>query len=693
MALLLLLLSLSTHICSQQPPGQPAGQATERRLQIRQIVFQGARVFSDNDLRSRLQHLGEKGFINSLRNRDVYTTEKGQRDAVLIREFLAERGYLRAFVSDPRVEYINPADEQRTSGEIPVRVVFTIAEGSLHILRTVDVVGAKLISSDDARAQFDLKRGDMLNSRLIEHGVNRLRAIYGRTGYLRLAATVDLANVEPEGDNKVLADLQITLSEGSQYRLGNLNFTGRKRTREGVLRLAMPLDEGDLFDYSKWERGLYQINRLGLFEPVSPTDAEFKFDEKNGTVEVDLKLVERGHQRVDISAGGGSVGGTTGGIDYSNVNLTGRSDRFTTSVRLGTRERNASANYSTTLQTAKPFGIDLSGYYKRYEYVDVRSLEGGRLPLLVEEGYGASAGIRFPLGSTRTALAAQTTAGLIYSISATDQKTSIETTATQSTVQLGLLTPYLLHDSLDRAFDPRRGSRFLAGTELGGRALGGSLNTVKPMFDYRIFAPLAKRESPEPVVLGMRLRASYIGAFGEPFRPEAFASVSGVPFFKRFFVGGETEVRGYNSNSISPIGQVDRYMVLEGEQPVLTSSAIQPIGGDSQLIVNAELRAPLFWRFSTAAFVDYGASYNLRRLAEEQFASEGSLIVLRPVNFNYPSYRISAGAELRFLVPLVNLPIRLIFSGNPNAQRAVPAGSLLLPEKRFAFRFGFGRTL
>ncbi|HEU4387478.1 MAG TPA: BamA/TamA family outer membrane protein, partial [Blastocatellia bacterium] len=694
MTLLILIVSFSAQVLSPQstgqqsgqPPGQPSGNAAERRLRIERIVFQGARVFSDSDFRSRLQHLAEKGFIDSLRHRDVYTPEKGQQDALLISEFLGEKGYLRAFVGEPRVEYVNPADEHRTSGDISVRIVFTIAEGSLHKLRSLNIAGSKLISTEDAQAQFDLKPGDALGSKLIERGINRLRAVYGRNGYLQFTATIDLANIEPAGDNDVMVTLQITLNEGSQYTLGNLEFPGRKRTREDVLLRAIPLNPGEVFDYLKWERGLYQINRLGLFDPVSPADAEFKYDEKKGEVAVTLKLVERDHQRVDFSGGGGSVGGATAGVDYSNINLTGRGDRFSASLRLGTREESASASYSTAIQKARPLGIDLSGFYKRIEYIDVKSLTGGQLPLFVEKTWGANFGITAPLGSARSALVPQTTAGLLYSISETDLRNSIETPASNQPVfRLGSLTPYLLHDTLDRAFDPRRGSRLAFGTEIGARAIGGSLNTVKPVFDYRFFAPVAKHDSAEPVVIGMRLRASHIRAFGDPFLPDTFASVAGVPFSKRVFVGGEVEVRGYTSNSISPIARVDRFVIVEGEAPVLTSSDIQPVGGDSQLIFNGELRTPLFWRFSAAAFADYGASYNLRNLSEEQFARGSSLTVVRPADINYPSWRVSTGVELRFLVPAVNLPIRLIFAANPNAQRSVPAGSLLVPEKRFGF--------
>jgi len=48
-------------------------------------------------------------------------------------------------------------------------------------------------------------------------------------------------------------------------------------------------------------------------------------------------------------------------------------------------------------------------------------------------------------------------------------------------------------------------------------------------------------------------------------------------------------------------------------------------------------------------------------------------------------YRSSVGMELRFQVPVVNVPFRLIYAFNPNARQE-------LNEKRSVFRFSVGRT-
>jgi outer membrane protein insertion porin family len=205
------------------------------------------------------------------------------------------------------------------------------------------------------------------------------------------------------------------------------------------------------------------------------------------------------------------------------------------------------------------------------------------------------------------------------------------------------------------------------------------------------------------MVVGFRVRASQISSVGRRFRPEALSSVGGVPIFKRFFVGGQQEVRGYDVNSLAPLARVDRSAIQNGEEPVLLSSEVRPIGGDTEVVLNAEYRIPLVWRLSAAAFADFGASFNIRHLSPERVESVGSIqpfdtpvvieTVLRPINSGLPDYRLSVGAELRIQVPVFNVPLRLIVSANPNAQRRPPPGVSFAPEKRFTFGFGFGRVV
>jgi hypothetical protein len=54
------------------------------------------------------------------------------------------------------------------------------------------------------------------------------------------------------------------------------------------------------------------------------------------------------------------------------------------------------------------------------------------------------------------------------------------------------------------------------------------------------------------------------------------------------------------------------------------------------------------------------------------------------------AFKTSTGAEVRFFMPVLNVPFRLIFAFNP--QRGGVFNNDLSPAKNFTFRFAVGST-
>jgi outer membrane protein insertion porin family len=267
-------------------------------------------------------------------------------------------------------------------------------------------------------------------------------------------------------------------SQTRQFRLGTLSLTGNTHTKEFVIRRMIPLSEGDIFNQSLWEFGLDQINRTGLFEPIQPNDVVMKPDQTTGLIDVELHLTERDRQRVDMSGGGGTTGGASISLDYTNTNLTGRGDRLIGRLRIGTRERSGAATFSTMSYGRVPISFDLSGFFERLEFVNASTLEQGREPLFIERTAGGSVGMFLPLNHSRYTIAAVTRIGLVYSFTSTNLADAFLITGApvgsleQSGLRTGSLTPMFVHDTLDRLLDPQRGEQLVLGAELGARANG-----------------------------------------------------------------------------------------------------------------------------------------------------------------------------------------------------------------------------
>ncbi len=58
--------------------------------------------------------------------------------------------------------------------------------------------------------------------------------------------------------------------------------------------------------------------------------------------------------------------------------------------------------------------------------------------------------------------------------------------------------------------------------------------------------------------------------------------------------------------------------------------------------------------------------------------------------FNWADFKTSTGVEIRFFMPVLNVPFRLIFAMNP--QRSGVFDNTLNPQSKFQFRFAVGST-
>jgi outer membrane protein insertion porin family len=718
MKALLLAATILLSLAGQQSPPQnkqpqpPVPDKPQPTLEIEEVVFEGNQVFTSEELKRQLHLVGEDVLMRRFGRRNFYTRERFQADAASLLRYMSGRGYLRASIGEPKIRFINIEDAARTSGDVPIRLIIPVSEGYLHRLGNLTVIDGSVLTGEQARALFPIKTGDVIDAGQMDDVLNRMRIYYGRLGHLQFAPTIDF-KFAPAVKGESVTDITIRLNEGKRFTLGRLEFSGNRRTLDLPLRRIIPLTEGDFFDFARLEEGINRLNRTNLFEPITTADAIITYDQARVAADVELRLKELDVQRIDVSGGAGTFGSFSIGLDYSNINLTGRLDSFAALLRLGNLEQTVSARYGTTLMTARPVTLNYSGSFQRYVFVDAQTQGENRRPLYIQTAGGLGAGVTVPLAKGRNTLGAATVGSLFYSLNFNSledlvaQRASTASDIQQSNIRLASLTPALTHDTLDRNFDPLRGMRMTTGVEVADRAFGGNINTVRPWVDFRQFIPLNPGMlEGERNVFGYRLRAAHIASFGRPFEATTLSVINGVPIFSRYFVGGMTEVRGYPINSIAPLARVDRLLAIGNNPPVLINSNVQPIGGDTQLIANAEYRAPVMNRLSMAAFFDIGSSFNAQRLEEERFVSPVQLVppiagatlttVVRPlgdVANQIPNYRISLGGELRILVPVVNLPLRLIFAYNPNAQVNPPPTTLLAPEKRFVFVFGLGRTL
>ena len=138
---------------------------------------------------------------------------------------------------------------------------------------------------------------------------------------------------------------------------------------------------------------------------------------------------------------------------------------------------------------------------------------------------------------------------------------------------------------------------------------------------------------------GLRGQVGYLRPYG---------GTETLPYYLRYFLGGENQIRGFDLRTVGPINEDN-----------------QLIGGNKFVLFNAEYYVDIAPQVRALAFHDAGQSFDETR------------------RINLRELRTSSGLELRVVLPVVNMPFRLIYSWNAYRDAFQP---------RKGFRFAVGTT-
>ncbi len=431
-----------------------------------------------------------------------------------------------------------------------------------------------------------------------------------------------------------------------------------------------------------------------------------KPDEKSGQVDVTVKVKEKSMQSIGLTGGVSGISGSFIGVNYTTNNLRGRGESLEFALTVGTRTTDFVISFSEPYLLDTRWSMGLSVFNQRYRFdtysaYGFASFIGGQpYELFTRHTTGATINISRPLGFSFWRM------GTSYSyqnISITDiapgyepfalgQLIGFTPTGSAKDALKGIIrsevTPVLSYNSTNHFFNPTRGSSLTLSVAVSGGFLGGDFNMYRPTVEYRHFFA-DKWISKGRNVFGFRLLGEYVTAYGNTY----------VPFFERFFIGGETTIRGFDIRSISPLAISTAPALDSAGNPIIDLNTglqridrnIIAVGGDTLGILNAEYRIPIVGPLSVAAFYDMGLSRVSRPNALGSFGTTKVDLIQATNNV----IRGSTGAEIQFLLPVVSAPFRLIFAYNPQIfQSTIYVGTvpLTIREPRKDIKFTIGRS-
>lgn len=688
------------------------------KVKVGKIDIQGNDVFGDRAVIRAMKNLRPIGVPHSILLENIfaktYDLSKLEQDKDMIRNFYQERGYFMARPLDQTVtirkvgggKFRVPLFYMNKPG-IRADVTIPVEEGHLYKIRNWNYVGVKLFRVPESLTPqlFRMAPGDVFSTAKFRKGIDQMRELYGQFGYIDFVP--DPVPEPIPGSDQI--DITINVDEGKQFFVRRIDFSGNSTTRDKVIRRELLLDEGDLFNSKMWELSVLRLNQLGYFEQLKKEDAaQITRDARNNTVDILLKVKERGKNTVGLTGGVSGIAGSFIGFNYSTNNFLGLGETLSLDSQLGDRLRNVTFGFTEPYFLDRPIQLGFTVFTQRFSYDQGRevSLFTGRnlipyfealgtqnLMNYVSNGKGFTVFTSYPLKRSFARI------GLSYGYS--DSKYQPLTTAAAAYfnyssfqnlsgpnslngIRTSQLIPSYTYNTVNHPLNPTGGKSISISGGFAGSFLGGNVNMIQPSVDFRYFKPSPFKKNH---ILGLRLMGSFVTGYGGRVAPP----------FNRYYIGGEQDVRGFEIWGISPIAFIPSSATVDvlnddGSarlQKVITNGAesyvkvqqtipiyqFVPVGGDAEAVANFEYRIPIAGPVTLAAFFDAGMNKILRpgqlslnpsRLTELNgtFPSAGFTgnAVIAPGS---QKIRTSTGLELQVLLPVVNAPFRIYWAYNP----------------------------
>lgn len=503
--------------------------------------------------------------------KSYYSEASAEAAATALTLFYREEGFNNVSVTPEVVFY----DEGRAAA-----LHFKVDEGARTRFARIDFAGNHALDNSELEHALKIFPQDPFTREKVRLGRRAILSAYARAGYLQAEIIPEVHISLGETD----AEVTYHVKEGDQTLFGEVTLEGNEKTRNRVILRALRIRPGEPYNPEailESQRRLYKTGHFSSvrFDPVqekeSRDSAKHEADQAKGPRRQNLKLtvVERSRIALDFGAGYGDRERFRGFIGLTHQNLFGTGHSLT-----GRMERSR-VEERYFLIHRKPWFFDESitarttASYFRDDEVSF-DLETFSLVTGVEKRFSP-----------------RLTGALLYQIErkkTTNVPEQAELTAEdEDTYTIGSLNPSLLYDTRDDPFNPKSGSVTSLVVRDAAKILASDVQLVKVTLQRRSYHSISRK-----------LVFAFSGRMGVA---ERFGETENIPIPERFFIGGRNTVRGYDEDELGVDGVT---LLPDPGQP--GSAARVPVGGNTMLVFNEELRYDFPKSFGLVFFLDHG---------------------------------------------------------------------------------------
>ncbi len=655
------------------------------KVRIREVDFVGNEALTDRTLRRKMKETKQHGMFSWLTGGGTYKEAKFEEDADMVVAHYRNRGHIEARVGTPEFKTLQDSPDGKTRW---IQVRIPVTEGPRYRVGAFDFAGNTVVKSEGLRPLFKLQQGDWYSEKRIRDGLRKSQEVYGGGGYFEFTGYPDLkpqaaATGPLDGPSEPTVDVTMQFQEGEQYFVNRITFTGNTTTRDTVVRREMRLIEGSIFNTEALKYSVRRLNQVGYFKQLEEgqgIDVKKTPNEKN-KVDVTFKLEEQNRNQLTFGAGVSQFEGFFGQLSFQTANFLGRGESLTLSLQGGSRAQ----NYQVAFTEPFLFDRNITGG------VDLFKRQLNYIGQFTQASAGGNMMFGFPVADfSRLFLSYSFEQVEVLDLNAAYTNPALieQNPFLADSLLLGQggkrriskIVPSFSFNTIDNPIFPSTGRKLTASFDYAGP--GGDTFFIKPVFEGVGFRRLTPRMS-----VGGRAQFQYIRPYGD---------TKQLPIFEKIYQGGEYSIRGYDIRTVGP-RDITTGVVLGGNKSLLFNAEfITQVAGPVRLVLFydagqvRDIGDKFGWKEDILEIVPPPQPLLIDPLAFTGFTNPNAAKATTRAIGQQAAFKTSTGAEIRFFMPVLNVPFRLIFAYNP--QRGGVLTNQLLPAKRLTFRFAVGST-
>jgi len=566
----------------------------ERAL-IKSFNVKGSSYFDEADLVD-LFEIGEPDFylLNFFTEKDHFSSTKFDAGIEILKNKYFNIGFLDLKILSKDVKY-NEEDDS-------LNILISIDEGTQYKVGNINFIGnLSKKERNYLRSLVKINDGEFLNRKDLFKGIKSISDFYQNRGYAFTTISSDIKRTETISS----LDIDIQIDNNIKAYIDRIEIYGNTRTQDNVIRRKFTILEGQIYSKQQIENSINQLKALGYF-----SDVNYKVERKSATsdkVQLTINVTETKTGEISIGMSHSNATGASLNAGITQENILGTGNTFNANFSNSDAVKETSFYFKNPYFNNKGHSISYGFFDKQIDAANLDASDYSISELGFIFGYG------FPLsesslifGETKLSSSDLTCGSNLKNIYEIQQCSKTSNTDT-------ILSLSYKNNTLNDFYFPTDGNQTLLSSSISLPFSDNKYFQIESIF--KKYSPILTEKT-----FKFSTRLKFASGYGN----------DNLPFYKRYYEGGSSSVRGFDFNSLGA-----KYS--DGKPKGGEVSLVSSIGVASNLdfigIDNPNMRGILFTDAGTVSekISDFSIS-DIRSSVGVQFSW---LTPIGPLGFNF----------------------------------------------------------